>query len=218
MRKWLALSCALALAAVPALAQQTGSISGKVTDPDGGALPGVTVEATSPVLPQARTTVSGADGDYRLPLLPPGSYKVVFSLSGFAAVERSAAVALQQNTALNATMSLEVSEVVDVVAEASLVDTSSAELAAAVKAEVIDSLPVGQDYRDLVRLIPGVQITENAVRGPSAGGSGQDNTYQFDGVNVNLPLFGTLSSEPSSHDIEQISVVKGGNWVEVARF
>ena len=49
------------------------------------------------------------------------------------------------------------------------------------------------------------------IRGPSAGGSGQDNVYQFDGVNVTLPLFGTLSAEPASHDIAQvITVVKGG--------
>ena len=47
-------------------------------------------------------------------------------------------------------------------------------------------------------------------RGPSAGGSGQDNVYQFDGVNVTLPLFGTLSAEPASHDIAQVTVVKGG--------
>ena len=76
--------------------------------------------------------------------------------------------------------------------------------------ETIAALPVGQEYRDLVKLIPGVQYTEDSVRGPSAGGSGQDNTYLFDGVNVTLPLFGTLSAEPSAHDIDQIAVVKGG--------
>ena len=54
------------------------------------------------------------------------------------------------------------------------------------------SLPVGQEYRDLLKLIPGVQYSQDTVRGPSAGGSGQDNVYNFDGVNVTLPLFGTL--------------------------
>src|SRR5690606_7551046 len=69
---------------------------------------------------------------------------------------------------------------------------------------------VAQEYRDIVKLIPGVQYTEDAVRGPSAGGNGQDNVYLFDGVDVGLPLFGTLSSEPSSHDIQQVAIVKGG--------
>ena len=48
------------------------------------------------------------------------------------------------------------------------------------------------------------------MRGPSAGGSGQDNVYNFDGVNVTLPLFGTLSADPSSHDIAQVTTIKGG--------
>ena len=48
------------------------------------------------------------------------------------------------------------------------------------------------------------------MRGPSAGGSGQDNVYQFDGVNVTLPLFGTLSAEPASHDIAQVTTIRGG--------
>ena len=44
-----------------------------------------------------------------------------------------------------------------------------------------------QQYRDLLKLIPGVQFSQDTIRGPSAGGSGQDNVYQFDGVNVTLP-------------------------------
>ena len=55
-----------------------------------------------------------------------------------------------------------------------------------------------------------MQYTQDQTRGPSAGGSGQDNVYQFDGVNVTLPLFGTLSAEPASHDIAQVTMIKGG--------
>jgi hypothetical protein len=55
-----------------------------------------------------------------------------------------------------------------------------------------------------------VQYTQNQVRGPSAGASGQSNVYKFDGVNVTLPLFGTLSAEPASQDIAEVTTVKGG--------
>ena len=55
-----------------------------------------------------------------------------------------------------------------------------------------------------------MQYTQDSTRGPSAGSNGQDNVYSFDGVNVTLPLFGTLSAEPASHDIAQITVIKGG--------
>lgn len=212
MKKWFMQGIALLLlSATPALAQQTGTIHGRVTSADGEGLPGVAIAATSSVLPQARQVVSGADGDYQLPLLPPGTYEVSFALEGMATVKKSVRVALQQTATVDASLSIDaVSEEIVVVGTSSLVNTSSAELNASVTQETIEALPVGQDYRDLVKLIPGVQYTEDNVRGPSAGGSGQDNTYLFDGVNVTLPLFGTLSAEPSSHDIDQIAVVKGG--------
>jgi hypothetical protein len=211
MRKWILWCAALALVAAPAIAQQTGTIIGKVTMDDGTALPGVLVTATSNVLPQPRTTSSGGNGDYRLPVLPPGTYEVSFSLAGMATERATAGVALQQVTVVNIVMKVAaVAEQIEVTAAATLIDPTSAELNASVSSEVITGLPVGQQYRDLIKLIPGVQYTEDGVRGPSAGGSGQDNVYLFDGVNVNLPLFGTLSSEPASHDIDQLSVVKGG--------
>ena len=61
-------------------AQQTGSVSGTVTASDGSALPGVTVEARSDVLPQPRVTLTDGTGMYRLPALVPGTYRVQFSL------------------------------------------------------------------------------------------------------------------------------------------
>lgn len=201
----------LLLSAAPALAQQSGTIRGTVRSADGEGLPGVVVAASSSVLPQSRRTVSGAGGEYRLPLLPPGTYEVSFDLAGMVTVRQGAEVALQQVLTLDAILAIEpASEELVVAATASLVDPSSSALDASVGRETIESLPVGQEYRDLVKLIPGVQYSEDSVRGPSAGGSGQDNTYLFDGVNVTLPLFGTLSAEPSSHDIEQVAVVKGG--------
>ena len=78
------------------------------------------------------------------------------------------------------------------------------------RSDQIVGLPLAQDYRDLQKLIPGVQYSQDQMRGPSAGGSGQDNVYKFDGVNVSLPQYGTLSAEPASHDIAQVTVIKGG--------
>ena len=69
-------------------AQQTGSISGKVMDTRGAVLPGVTVEARSTVLPGPRDTVTGGDGTYQLPALPPGDYTVTFTLDGMQTVTR----------------------------------------------------------------------------------------------------------------------------------
>jgi hypothetical protein len=211
MRRALWLVVAGLFCALPTWAQQTGSISGRVATSDGQPLPGVVVEASSNVLPRPRVTTTGGNGNFTLPQLPPGTYQLSFALGGMGTVSRELRVQLQQESVVNVVMSPEaVSEEITVVGESPLIDLSSPEIKSGLDNESFEMLPVGQDYRDLVKLIPGVPYSEESVRGPSAGGSGQDNIYQFDGVSVNLPLFGTLSSEPSSHDIAQIAVVKGG--------
>jgi hypothetical protein len=193
-------------------AQQTGAVTGKIVDSGGLVLPGVTIEASSNVLPTPRATVSDNSGAYRLPALPPGNYTITFTLSGMNTVNRDVFVQLAQETQVNVTMNVQgVTETVTVTASiVPAIEKDSTALKSAVSAEAIQSLPVGQEYRDLIKLIPGVQYTQDQTRGPSAGGSGQDNVYKFDGVNVTLPLFGTLSAEPASHDIAQVTTVKGG--------
>ena len=206
---WLAL-VVLTLPSV-ALAQQTGSLSGVVTASDGAVLPGVTVEARSNVLPQPRVALTGPNGEYRLPALQPGAYTLTFTLSGFQTVTRQATVQLALDTPVDVQLGVQaVAETVTVTATTSVVDPDSATIKSALSNDQIQLLPVGQEYRDLIKLIPGVQFTQDTTRGPSAGGSGQDNVYQFDGANVTLPLFGTLSAEPASHDIAQITTTKGG--------
>lgn len=201
----------LALFGGTAAAQQTGVISGTVTDSAGLPLPGVTVEARSDVLPSPRVTTTGGNGEYRLPALPPGTYTLTFELSGMQTVTRQAQVQLAQETTVDTQLAIKgIAEEVTVTATASLVDRSSAAIDSSISNDQIMSLPVGQEYRELIKLLPAVQFTQEDVRGPSAGGSGQDNVYQFDGVNVTLPLFGTLSAEPSSHDIDQVTSIKGG--------
>lgn len=202
------------IALLPALsvAQQTGGVVGKVVDKDGLVLPGVTVEARSASLPAPRTTVTGGVGDFRLPALQPGTYTLTFDLQGMSKVTREVVVQLAQDTTVNVTMSIQgVTETVNVTAEiVPVIEKDSTALKSGVSTETIQSVPVGQEYRDLIKLIPGVQYTQDSVRGPSAGGSGQDNVYKFDGVNVTLPLFGTLASDPASHDIAQVTTIKGG--------
>jgi len=211
MRGLFAFLFAMFLFAPAAVAQQTGSISGKVTMPDGSPLPGVTVEARSDVLPTPRVAVTEENGDFRMPALQPGNYTVTFTMQGMRTVTRPAQVQLNQDTYITTQLSVEgLTEEVTVRAEASFVDRGSAEIKVGLSNQQIQSMPAGQEYRDLIKLIPGIMFTQDATRGPSAGGSGQDNVYNFDGANVTLPLFGTLASEPASHDIAQVTTIKGG--------
>ncbi len=199
----------LAIFALPANAQQTGDITGQVVDANGAGVAGVSIEASSNILPQPRTATTADNGRYRLRLLPPGEYSLKFTFANGGTQTRNVFVQLQQTAQVDITSGAAMEEIV-VKGTQLLADTGQGSLKNLISADTIEALPVGQDYRDLMKLIPGVQYSELRVRGPSAGGSGQDNTYQFDGVDVSLPLFGVLSSEPSSHDIAQVSVVKGG--------
>src|SRR5438093_12802268 len=80
---------ALLLAAGAASAQERASIVGIVTDSSGAVLPGVTVEASSPVLiEQTRSGVTDGNGRFAIIDLRPGTYAVTFTLAGFRQVKR----------------------------------------------------------------------------------------------------------------------------------
>src|SRR3954447_10883787 len=73
----------------------TAQLTGTVTT-EGKGLPGVTVTVTSPALQGTRTTVTGANGDYYFPALPPGTYSVRFELEGMQTITRKAELKLAE--------------------------------------------------------------------------------------------------------------------------
>lgn len=202
-----------ALLALPAQAQLAGGIKGKVSAEAGAQVEGVKVTATSNVMPKARTVSTAADGSYNLPLLVPGKYLLTFEAADGSSRTVNTEVLLEQTTRVDMVIDsqLDAGEIEEVFVTGNmLVLEGNASLSNAISNDVIMNLPVGQNYRDLIKLIPGVQYTEDSVRGPSAGGSGQDNVYRFDGVDVSLPGYGVLDSEPSNHDVEMASISRGG--------
>src|SRR5688572_25950008 len=77
------------LIVVASVAAAQGAITGVVKDVSGGILPGVTVEAASPVLiEKVRSVITDASGQYRIVDLRPGAYAVTFTLPGFKSVKR----------------------------------------------------------------------------------------------------------------------------------
>src|SRR5258708_5455759 len=120
---WLAI---IALISATVLrAQTTGSVSGRVTGENGDALPGVTLEATSPALQGTQTAVTDSRGAYRLPVLPPGRYQISAGLSGFATEKKSVIVSLSENAETNFQMRPSAKETVIVTGEAPVINTSS---------------------------------------------------------------------------------------------
>ncbi|HEX3070045.1 MAG TPA: carboxypeptidase-like regulatory domain-containing protein, partial [Thermoanaerobaculia bacterium] len=143
------------LAALPVLAQTTGSISGRVSA-SMSLLPGVTVEGKSPALQGSRVAVTNYEGIYHLSLLPPGTYTVTFALSGFAPKASTIVVVLGKEATLDAGLSPSMSQTITVGEAAPLVNETSATLGTNLSAAVIESLPTQRNYSSVVQVTPGV--------------------------------------------------------------
>src|SRR5262249_1125087 len=97
--------CVLSIPSVMAQTGSTAALTGRVSDPTGAVLPGVTVTVTATATNQSRNVVTAEDGVYRVPLLDPGSYKVRFSLPGFKTAEvMEVALVVTETSVLNQTL------------------------------------------------------------------------------------------------------------------
>ena len=112
---------------LPAQTAGTGALTGTVTDPSGAVVPNATVTATSLDTSQARTATTGADGNYKIGLVPPGNYRVTFEAAGFKAVEvPSATVTVTETAVLDRTLEVGVQEqTVTVASEVETIQTAS---------------------------------------------------------------------------------------------
>lgn len=156
------------LALVPAMAWAQAGISGVVTDVSGGVLPGVTVEASSPVLiEKVRSVVTDGSGQYRIVDLRPGVYAVSFTLPGFAVVRRENVELTGTFTAtVNAEMKVGgVEETVTVTGDGPIVDTHGVGQQRVLDKAVLDGAPIGRSHADLAVVVPGLNTGKVDVGG-----------------------------------------------------
>ena len=146
------------LTGASAAAQTTsGTITGRVVDSQGLAVPGVTVNVESPNRQGVLSVVTSENGDYILPQLPPGTYTVTFDLSGFARQQRTIGVAPTQTVPLNVTMGpANVAETVNVVGHSAQVLTQTAQVATNFQQELIAMLPTNRDINSVLLMAPAV--------------------------------------------------------------
>src|SRR6187549_992495 len=160
---------------LPAAAFAQGAITGVVKDVSGAVLPGVTVEASSPVLiEKVRSVATDASGQYRIVDLRPGTYSVTFSLPGFRTVRRDG---IELTGTFVATVSADLSvgelqETVTVTGETPVVDVQSVKVQQTLSDEVIAAIPSSRNAAGLQSLIPGLNVTQAGVSvgGGDAGG------------------------------------------------
>lgn len=202
----------IALFALPgtvyAASATSGDVRGTVVDDSGLAIPGVTVRLESAALiggAQQRDT--NADGEFNFTELPPGTYTLVASKSGFGQVRKTGVVvSIGRSTSVTVEMKVG-QETVVIEEQRKTVDTSTASKGETLSKDYLSRIPSGRSYQDVISQTAGVTGGAN----PNvAGAASNENTFLLDGVNITDPVTGTFSLNFNFDAIEEIQVITGG--------
>ena len=194
------------------LAQMSNaSLSGVVTDPATAVVAAASVTARHIETSRRFTASSAADGRYVFLNLPIGRYQITATAPGFKTVERAVELSVNQAANLNLTLEVgQVTEIVDVTAQAPLVNATNATVGTVIEQRAIFDLPLnGRNFTQLISLTPGVSTidTSQGGAGPSIQGQrNRDNTYVADGVSLARLTFGNVVLSPPVDAIQEFRV------------
>lgn len=194
----------------------SGRITGTVTDDQGLALPGVTVDAESPTLVGGASTVTDANGVFRLFGLPSGRYTLRFSLPGFTTVVRQdIIVRVEQTIRVEIEMTPgAIEEEITVVGQSPLVDVKSTTKGMTLTREMFEMLPRGRNFDTLVTAVPGVN-QEPYLGGLSVdGASGAENMYYIDGMDITNMDQGNADQSAAFEFVDEVQIVASGYQAE----
>jgi hypothetical protein len=166
----------------------------------------------------APTTVTGETGTYRFPSLPPGRYRVSFTLPGFTTVNHEEIVVqLGESAEINAQLKVStLQETVTVTGESPVVNTASTQVSTNLNREWVENAPQRRfTFFDLINQAPGVSAaTSTSSRSQSFGSSTTDNSYQLDGTDFTAPSTGAAWPWPNTDAIEEVQVLSLGASAE----
>ncbi len=210
----------------------TTSLRGTISDPSGAALPGANLTLADPQTGFSRSTKTDNEGGYQFPQLPPATYTLTISSSGFATLRQENVRLLVNTTAtLNFTMRIHgVAATVEVKGEAPLVNTQDATLGHAFGAEQIQSLPFeGRNPVEILTLQPGVVFVGNNPtinpdadsRSGTVNGARSDQTnVTIDGIDDNDQLHGyafTGAMRPTLDSLQEFRVTTSNANADAGR-
>ncbi|MEW6320701.1 MAG: TonB-dependent receptor [Acidobacteriota bacterium] len=220
---------AAAIVLLPAMAAAQSGITGTVRDTSGAVLPGVTVEASSPVLiEKVRTAITNEQGQYRIVDLRPGTYRLTFSLTGFNTSVRDG---LELPTDFTATINVAMQvgtleESITVTGESPIVDVQSTARVQVLDREALDTLPTGRSIFSMGQLVPGVNLNQPDVGGSRAmqqtymstrGLTSANNIVQIDGLMINgLDGDGAVQQYVNNAMIQEMTYQTAGAGADVS--
>jgi hypothetical protein len=212
-------AAALLVAATPAWAQApTGTISGRIVSADGQPLPGVTVSVMGARLQGTRATTTSANGDYIVPLLPPGDYALSFEIGGFQTVREVRSVAGSQTALVDVTMSLaSVNESVTVIGQAQpFVET--AQVATNFRQDLMATLPTNRTLDAVLLMAPAVHATGPHGAYTISGSQSYENLFTLNGAVITENLRGQPFALYIEDALQEVTVSTAGVSAEYGRF
>ena len=226
--RWGLYVCALTML-LSSRAYAQSAIIGVVRDVSGATMPGVTVEAASPVLiEKVRAVVTDGNGSYRITDLRPGLYTISFSLPGFSTYRREGFELPADFTAtLNAELKVgALEETITVTGESPIVDVSSTSRVTVLNREVLDAVPTGRTIYGMSQLVTGVALNQPDVGGSRAmqqtymstrGLTSANNIVQIDGLMINgLDGDGAVQQYINNQMIQEMTYTTAGAGADVS--
>jgi hypothetical protein len=210
-------------------ARAQSTFIGTVKDTSGAVLPGVSVEASSPVLiEKSRTTLTDERGAYKIIDLRPGTYTVTFTFPGFV-TQKLEGIELPTNftSTINGEMKIgAVAETINVATESPVVDFENNSKAQLLPREVLDSVPTAHTIQSVGQLVLGVTLTAPDVGGSQAmqqtyfsshGAGTAQTTVMMDGMIINgLQLDGAVQSYLNDAGSQEMVYQTGGGSADSA--
>ncbi len=220
----------LSLSPEPSAQTINASLAGRVFDPIGAIIPGVSVSATHTEIGLTRSTVTDDTGRFRFSLLPVGPYRVTAELEGFQSQAKNVVLTIAQNAEVD--FSLQLGAISDeiVVDEFGIMLAPTRSSVDSVVTEVeIQNLPVnGRQFIDFTLLAPGVQIGETTSGSTDvivepvtklsfAGQNIHFNFVAIDGTDNISTASGIHKTTPSQEAVQEFQVINVNYSTEFGR-
>jgi hypothetical protein len=208
MKRFMLAVLTLCLFTASAFAQgNTGRLVGNVAGPDGN-IPGANVTIKDNQTGKEQTIQASGDGSFAISQLDVGTYTVTITAPGFKTFSSTdLKIDAARDYTLNATLEVgNISETVEVVAGADVVNSSNGELSTSVTPRQVKELPLnGRNPLNLLNLIAGSNATSSSINGQRSSSV----NYTRDGVNVqdNFIRNGFVSDQPTVDDTGEFTVI-----------
>jgi len=225
-RWWLAFVFSVLLVANSRAQITTSAVNGTVTDGTGAVVPGASISVVNTATGVEYRATTDGQGAFHVTQLPPGSYTLQVSKTGFQTQNIQAfKLFVDQQFQQNITLAVgQTTQTVSVSAASLLLDTQASNQEQVIENQQIDDMPLnGRDVLQLAQLSAGVTPITQGMSSPASQWTGtqtvavviagmreDDNSYLYDGIETRNAWYGAAGLLPSPDNVQEFNVEQSG--------